>query len=616
GGDSWEKILVGSTSFDPFKQNAAGTRAQGDFDNTIAVDPANPDRIFIGGVHFIMGRKIGGTWQFDQVAGLTRFFDENNTTANPYYIHADKHNIVFDTKSSPAAMYVSSDGGIFKSVDYSFSNAPTYKPVNNGYSTIQFYAVAVSPYNKYELIGGTQDNGTLRLNRSGFTQQNAKGINPNDGGYTAISKINGNIYIAESQYGDIRRSLDQGDDFKEFFDVNVPEPGETRYPFLTPFALWENLNDAESRDSIEFFADRDYTSGETIIAQSINKYPIEKVLTSDLDSGASIMVQDIVQSKFFVGAYNGIYMTQQALVFGVTPPFVRIANLPGFIPVCMEYTEDGDVLFVGGKSGGTGRLYRISGLRGKIYKQPNFSPDSVGITTELIYSSPSQPICGLGVDPNNREHIVVALGGYGFGTHVVRSKDAATATTPAFANITGALPDFPVYDAAISQENNNHYILATEAGVWASQNGGGTWTEENNGMERVPSFMIIQWYQKDQPWEGPVFYVATHGRGIFMTETFVTGVNEKYAPANTQLNVYPNPARDITNIDLSLTQTSDVIIQVFDIQGRMVEQKNYSKQASGENSYQLNVSGYTPGTYFIRIRAGVEKKSSKLLVID
>ena len=74
-------------------------------------------------------------------------------------IHADKHNIVFDTMANPIIMYISSDGGVTKTTNASLTR---YAAINNGYSTTQFYNVAGSADGKI-IIGGTQDNNTLLI---------------------------------------------------------------------------------------------------------------------------------------------------------------------------------------------------------------------------------------------------------------------------------------------------------------------------------------------------------------------------------------------------------------------------------------------------------------------
>jgi hypothetical protein len=164
---------------------------------------------------------------------------------------------------------------------------------------------------------------------------------------------------------------------------------------------------------------------------------------------------------------------------------------------------------------------------------------------------------------------------------------------------------------------SSNYFLATEYGVWASNNSGKTWTEENGGMERVPTFQLVQRKFINKPWNGPVIYAATHGRGIFRTETLSTGLAEddntsvSHAPA---MNIYPNPASEQVNVSFNMTSTANVKITVFDIQGRIAGTYEYGNQPAGNHVYNLATGGLKNGVYFIRLNSGTVEQTSKLLI--
>jgi hypothetical protein len=275
-------------------------------------------------------------------------------------------------------------------------------------------------------------------------------------------------------------------------------------------------------------------------------------------------------------------------------------------------------VFACGSDGINGVVYRIDNISGKKfeYKNGSFNPADYGIVTTKIFSVAGQVATGVGVDPNDAAHIIVTYGAYGKTSHVWRSKNALDAT-PAFADISSNLPDFPVYDGLINMKNSNEYLIAGEFGVWSSRNGGTSWQEENEGMERTPSFMLRQMKFLDKPWGGPVFYVGTHGRGVFMSETLATGIDEpKKGTSSTiqPLNMFPNPATDVTNIKLTLDKNSTVVVRVFDMQGKLMSTDSYSSQAAGERNYKVNVSGLKTGTYLVNVTAGEKSHTGKLLI--
>ena len=98
----------------------------------------------------------------------------------------------------------------------------------------------------------------------GATPQSGMKVKGGDGGFAEISRIDPDIMFVESQFstdvhGWLQRTKDKGlsleyqDNDKLFLDAFVENYLETNgAPFITPFSLWENPNDLNSRDSITF----------------------------------------------------------------------------------------------------------------------------------------------------------------------------------------------------------------------------------------------------------------------------------------------------------------------------------------------------------------------------
>lgn len=611
-GETWTVIGTGGTFFNPLAN-------QGHYDHCIVVDPKNQDRIFIGGLNVWEGKKIGNAFQFIQLTNWsTEFFVDNSR--NPYYVHADQHIFVFEKNKENPALYIGSDGGVSKSVDITYTSTPTFFNSDYGYSTVQFYGIAVSAYDKQEVIGGTQDNGILLVNKEGITLLNADKIRAGDGGFCEISKINPNVYFGEYIYGDLYRSFNKGKNWSNFVDANVPAKGQPRYPFISIFSLWESFNDPNSPDTAVFIADGNHAAGSTIYVRSRTGYMMPVVLDAPLAPGDTLSVQDVVQSRFFMGANGSVWVSRDAINPGGQPVFFRLAALPGFEPHDIKHSQDGNTVFVSGAEGASGVVYRITNVSGKKFEYTQagtFNPADYGIETKKIFSQSGQVATGIGVDENDANHVIVVLGGYGKTSHVFRSKNAMD-DAPAFSDISGNLPDFPVYDALINMKDADEYLIAGEYGVWSSRNGGTSWNEENEGMERVPAFMLRQVWFGDQSWGGPVFYVGTHGRGVFMSETVASGIEDNGSKpgksAVQNLNMFPNPARDVTNVSLALDKASNVTIRVFDLQGKVIRTEAYNSQPAGERNYKVNTSGLPQGTYLVNVSAGEHTHTGKLLI--
>ncbi len=614
GGDSWILIGKGDSHFNPLA-------SQGSYNHCIVVDPKNQNRIVIGGLNLWEGKGINGRFQWTQLTNWS-FERMGDGSTNPYYVHADQHILLFDNSEKPV-LYIGHDGGVSKSVDFTYNTKPTFMNADYGYNTVQFYGIGVSAYNPDEVIGGTQDNGVLTVMKTGggLTGLNSDKIRGGDGGFSEISMINPNVYFGEYVHGAIYRSFTKGANWSTFFDNNVPVEGPARYPFISIFSLWESLNDPTSIDSVLFVDDdTDYKAGDRVTVKNASGYTYNITLPRNIAAGEPYKFQDVVQSKFYIGAYNGIYFTRQALVSGITPTFFKLADIPGFTPHDIKHSKDGNTVFVSGANGVTGEVYRITGLSGKKFQyiDEKFNPADYGIVTTRIFTKNGQIATGIAIDENDPNHVIVTLGSYGYTDHVYRTKDAMnTSGMPTFQNISSNLPDFPVYDALISMSNPNDYLIAGEYGVWSSRNGGTSWKEENEGMERVPTFMLRQMKFGNQPWAKPVFYAATHGRGVFRTKTLVGMDDKEMGSKNpvSELSLYPNPAQDVANLTFELTKAGDVQIVIIDIQGRTVGQYSYSRQMAGKHTYRLETANLNKGTYFVKVSSNGLNKTSKLLIM-
>jgi len=207
--------------------------------NTIAVDPADPETVWVGGVDLFRSRDGGRNWSIGSY-----WYAPEDLGA---FVHADQHGIAFHPEfdgSGNRTMYVANDGGVFRTRDsrvplqggvaaacYPESSLIDWESLNHGFGVTQFYHGDVFPGGD-AWLGGTQDNGTLSGNesRGGDGWQRIFG---GDGGYVAIDPRDPKRIWLETQWGRIVRTLDGG----ETFTLAAPvTPGE-QFLFITPFTL-------------------------------------------------------------------------------------------------------------------------------------------------------------------------------------------------------------------------------------------------------------------------------------------------------------------------------------------------------------------------------------------
>ena len=74
------------------------------------------------------------------------------------------------------------------------------------------------------------------------------------------------------------------------------------------------------------------------------------------------------------------------------------------------------------------------------------------------------------------------------------------------------------------------------------------------------------------------------------------------------VNIHPNPAKSVLNINVA-NGDSDFAILVTDVMGRKVY-----KQANSAKPIVLNVGSWIPGSYFVKVVAGGKVVVRKVLV--
>jgi hypothetical protein len=103
-------------------------------------------------------------------------------------------------------------------------------------------------------------------------------------------------------------------------------------------------------------------------------------------------------------------------------------------------------------------------------------------------------------------------------------------------------------------------------------------------------------------------------KGVSILTSEFVGVEENIASAINTIEMYPNPAKDYTYINLNLSRNENVQVTVTNLLGQQVYAKNYGMTFAGNNKLALNTSYLGGGVYFVTVTAGQNKVSSKLIV--
>jgi hypothetical protein len=73
------------------------------------------------------------------------------------------------------------------------------------------------------------------------------------------------------------------------------------------------------------------------------------------------------------------------------------------------------------------------------------------------------------------------------------------------------------------------------------------------------------------------------------------------AAVNTTVSLYPNPASNNLNVDLSLNKAGKVTVHVVDIMGREVYSQQFGNKSVGKNLLTADISQLQAGVYVIAI---------------
>ena len=657
----------GTGQFSPFNN---GLTNQGWIHNMLTMSPQiinGNEEVIMGGIRIYKYKNPEGVTPGISLWELinANFASAPGLPPSPIYVHSDILGAQWDANEH---LYVATDGGIFKSTTYGNS----WIDVNRNYVTTDFYSVAFNPSG--QVLGGLQDNGTLWMSLQGATAGEAVQFTGGDGFDCEISQHFPNYMFSTIYNGAIFRSADGGNTVTELGNISTVSSGGGN-DFNTNIRLHENFRNEFSEQFVqysptiedpylEFLPEPEVTdAGDSIIARipagteividaDNSDYQISKVLEEEInfysyfirfdDDGEELefhdiadttMVQELPQFIMAAALSNGTYITRQPLKTNGVPQWYEIADPESGSPNCLEFSPDGNHLYVGYSSG---RLYRYSGLN-DAWTENEYDPDEdeYALTKTLILTA-NGPVMDIEVDysagqgtiegePAASERVAVAVGGYGGDEKVYVSDDAASAEgTGSFENIwdiPNEVAGMPAYSIMMDLNDPETILVGTEYGIWYTGNNGETWSEANGGqMSRVPVYDLRQ--QKRQPWNAEnsgVVYVGSFGRGVFRSDYLLNPLStddDLFATNEilSDLSIFPNPMTGTGTIEFDLNQEDEVSVFIFSLDGRMVKAlKNQRVDLGQKRQVRFNSSDLAAGTYVVQVKAGEALRTAKFV---
>ena len=315
-GVSWTDIAIPVDADDGMPADDF-TRGQAWYDQALAVDPNNPQNVFIGGIDLFGSLDGGATW-----GQISKWSDNGNLSGlTCSYVHADQHAICFKPGSSTTVIF-GNDGGIFYSSD--ILNSATKDVIaarNKNYNVTQFYSAAIYPTagNNYHLAGA-QDNGTQQFHSDNLNS--TREVYGGDGGYCFIDQVNPKYQIVSYVNNDFALYYPnaQGDTTK----MDLLKSDNTG-SFINPACYDNNVH------ALYTYKSSDATSGGSIYrVKNITNAPAVKVDSLDVTNLTA------AATAFKVSPYT---TTSTTLLIGTASgKLIKLANADGASPVETDIT--------------------------------------------------------------------------------------------------------------------------------------------------------------------------------------------------------------------------------------------------------------------------------------
>ncbi len=198
--------------------DGSGTGGQGWYDLSIAVDPANAEVAYVGGVDVWKTTNGGTTWTIN-----SHWYGGCGVPA----VHADCHFLGFSPVNG--RLYAGNDGGIY----YTANGGTTWTDCTVGMTIGQIYKIGQSQTDPDKTINGFQDNGTYTNLSTGWVATGG-----GDGMECAVDFQDAAYSYYTIYFGDIYRTYNNGSTYHIAGNgaYGIDESGG----WVTPFILGEN----------------------------------------------------------------------------------------------------------------------------------------------------------------------------------------------------------------------------------------------------------------------------------------------------------------------------------------------------------------------------------------
>jgi len=148
---------------------------------------------------------------------------------------------------------------------------------------------------------------------------------------------------------------------------------------------------------------------------------------------------------------------------------------------------------------------------------------------------------------------------------------------------------------------------------------GGTWTDfddetatfTNGSLTAKKSGTVTLTYE--------VSNSAPCTGSVSETKTVTINLSGEFTSVNdidfvSGVSLFPNPANDKVNVEFTLQNSADIIVEVVDLNGKVMQTRTITNAIVGTNAIDLDVNNYANGVYSVIIRSNNALTSNKLVI--